>query len=118
MLTINLKRPRLTLAVALGVLAIAGPASAGTGAGDPPSSAAHAPVSLAPSLGGHPSQGAPTVGGGTNTDPEPYLSPTPGVTGAEGLRADKSEVSIETLELGRPGQPRGIDVWETAGLSA
>ena len=64
MLTINLKRPRLTFAVALGVLAIAGPASAGTGAGDPPSSAAHAPVSLTPSSGGHPSQGAPTVGGG------------------------------------------------------
>ena len=44
MLSINLKRPGLTLAVALGLLAIAGPASAGTGAGDPPSSAAHAPV--------------------------------------------------------------------------
>ena len=69
----NLKGPRLTLAVALGLLAIAGPASAGTGAGDLPSS-------------------------------------------DESLRADKNEISIETLELGRPGQPRGIDVWETAGL--
>jgi hypothetical protein len=85
MLTINLKRPRLTLAVGLGLLAIAGPAGAGTGAGnpgDPPPSPPHAPVSLTPSAGGHPSQGAPTVGGGTTTDPEPYLSPTPAITGA------------------------------------
>ncbi len=112
MLTINLKRPRLTLAVALGLLAIAGPAGAGTGAGDPPSRAAHAPVSLTASSGGHPSQGAPTVGGGITSEPAPYVSPTPGITGAVGLRADKSEITIETLEFGRPG-PRGIDVWET-----
>lgn len=56
------------------------------------------------------------MGGGT--EPGPCLSPTAGVTAAVSLRADKNEISIETLELGSPGRPRGIDVWETVSLRA
>lgn len=121
MLTINLKNPRLTLAVAVGLLAIAGPAGAGPVSGAPADTSsiqAHAPVSPTPSSGGHPSQGAPTVGGATKTEPEPYMSPTAAITAGASLRADKNEISIETLELGRPGRPRGIDVWETVNLQA
>ncbi len=119
MLTINHKHSRLTLAVAVGLLAVPGLAGPGPVAGKPAdtsSSQAHAPVSPAPSAGGHPSQGVATVGGGT--EPEPCLSPTAGVTAAVSLRADKNEISIETLELGSPGRPRGIDVWETVSLRA
>ena len=121
MLTCKLKNPRLTLAVAVGLLAIAGPAGAGAVSGEPAdtsSSQAHAPLAPTPSSGGHPSQGAPTVGGATKTAPEAYLSPTAASLAVVSLRADKNEISIETLELGHPGRPRGIDVWETVALRA
>jgi hypothetical protein len=79
MFSINLKRPTMTLALIAG-LAIAGPAGAGAAvahAGELPSSQAHTPAPPEPSAGGHPSQGAATVGGGTKTEPEAYRSPTP-----------------------------------------
>jgi hypothetical protein len=79
MFSINLKRPLLTLTVTAGLLAIAGPASVGTAVGNPenlPASQAHWLAPPKPSSGGHPSQGAPTVGGGTKSKPERYRSPT------------------------------------------
>jgi hypothetical protein len=78
MFSIDLKRSPVTLALIAG-LAIAGVAGAGTAvanAGDLPSSQAHTPAPPELSAGGHPSQGAATVGGGTKTEPEAYRSPT------------------------------------------
>jgi hypothetical protein len=80
MFGINLKRPLLTLTVTAGLLAIAGPASVDTAVGNPeslPGSQAHWLAPPTPSSGGHPSQGAPTVGGGITSKPERYRSPTP-----------------------------------------
>ena len=80
MYSLNLKRSPATLAVIAGVLAIAGPAAAGTAVSEPvdgPSSQAHSPAPPEPSAGGHPSQGAATVGGGIGTEPRTYRSPTP-----------------------------------------
>jgi hypothetical protein len=79
MFGINLKRPLLTLTVTAGPLVTAGPASVGTAVGNPeslPASQAHWLASPRPSSGGHPSQGAPTVGGGTKSKPERYRFPT------------------------------------------
>lgn len=76
----NRKRSLLTLALTAGLLGVAGPAGVGAAAGNeeaPASRQAHAPVSPQPSPGGHPSQGAPTVGGGITSKPEAYESPTP-----------------------------------------
>ena len=72
MYSVNLKRSSVTIALIAG-LAVAGPAGAGT--------QAHSPAPPELSAGGHPSQGAATVGGGTQTKPEAYRSPTPGFPG-------------------------------------
>ena len=114
MFRISFKRPLITVAVSAGLLTAAGPASAGTAVGSPedlPSGQAHSPAAPKPSSGGHPSQGAPTVGGGTTTKTEPYESPTPSldydgnkiatridVWETASLKSDKNEVSIETIE--------------------
>ena len=80
MFGINLKSPLTALTVTAGLLAIAGPASVGTAVGNPeklPASQAHWLAPPKASSGGHPSQGAPTVGGGIRSKPERYRSPTP-----------------------------------------